>query len=312
MRVLLAGASGVFGTVLVPALVAAGHEVTGITRTPGGAAKIEKLGGSAVVADALDRAGLLEAVRGLRFDAVVSQLTALAKPPMRHKDMAMTNRLRVEGTENLMAVAKAVGATRFLTQSMILGYGYGDLGATPLAEDAPFGPVGRKGFDDHGQAMLRNEQIAFGEPGIDGIALRYGLFYGGPATESFVGLLRGRKLPVVDAGTASFVHLADAASATVAALERGRGGQAYNVVDGTPAPFADVVREAAKDFGTPKPMTLPAWTLAPMPYARAFMTGRYLVSNAKAESELGWRPEYPSYREGLAADAAASTATAAV
>lgn len=312
MRILVAGASGVFGTVLVPALVAAGHDVTGITRTPGGAAKIEKLGGSAVVADALDRESLLDAVRGRSFDAVVSQLTALAKPPMRHKDMAMTNRLRVEGTENLMAVARAVGATRFLTQSMIFGYGYGDLGATPLTEDAPFGPIGRKGFDDHGEAMLRNEQIAFGTPGIDGIALRYGLFYGGPATDSFVALLRGRKLPVVDAGTASFIHLADAASATVAALEHGRGGQAYNVVDDTPVSFAEVVREGARDFGTPKPMKLPAWALAPMPYARSFMTGRYLFSNAKAKADLGWRPQFPSYREGLAADAAASTAKAAV
>jgi nucleoside-diphosphate-sugar epimerase len=311
MRVLLAGASGVFGTVLVPALVAAGHDVTGITRTPAGAARIGKLGGTAVLADALDRARLLKAVEGRRFDAVISQLTALAKPPMRHKDMAMTNRLRIEGTENLMAVAQAVGATRFLTQSMVFGYGYGDLGATPLTEDAPFGPIGRKGFDDHGEAMRRNEQIAFGTPGIEGVALRYGLFYGGPATESLVALLRGRKLPVVNAGIASYIHLADAAGATVAALEHGRGGQAYNIVDDTPARFADVVREAAADFGTPKPMTLPTWTLAPMPYARSFMTGRYLFSNAKAKVELGWRPEYPGYREGLAADAAALTVTAA-
>src|SRR5512139_401893 len=121
MRVILAGASGIFGTVLLPALVAAGHEVTGITRTAKGVAHITELGGTAVVGDALDRTALLAAVAGGRHDAVISQLTALAKPPMRHKDMAQTNRLRVEGTENLLAVAQAVGATRFLTQSMVFG-----------------------------------------------------------------------------------------------------------------------------------------------------------------------------------------------
>jgi nucleoside-diphosphate-sugar epimerase len=303
MRVLLAGASGVFGTVLVPTLVAAGHEVTGITRTAKGAARIAELGGDAVIADALDHAGLLKAVEGRHHDAVISQLTALSKPPMRHKDMAQTNRLRVEGTENLLAVAKAVGATRFLTQSMVFGYGYGDLGPTPITEDAYFGPMEGTAFAPHGEAMRRNEELAFSVDGIDGIALRYGLFYGGPATASMVDLLKGRKVPVVKAGIASFIHLADAASATVAALEHGTGGQAYNVVDDEPASFGDVVLEAAKDFGTPKPMTVPAWLLKVMPYAHTFMTGRYLFSNAKAKTELGWKPQYPGYREGLRADA---------
>jgi nucleoside-diphosphate-sugar epimerase len=306
MRVLLAGASGVFGSVLLPALVAAGHEVTGITRTAKGAARITELGGDAVIADALDRAALLKAVEGRHYDAVISQLTALSKPPMRHKDMEQTNRLRTEGTENLLAVAEAVGATKFLTQSMIFGYGYGDLGATPLTEDAYFGPIDRKAFAPHGEAMRRNEEIAFSAPGIDGIALRYGGFYGGPATASLVEILKARKLPVVKGGVASVVHLADAASATVAALEHGRGGQAYNVVDDQPASFGDVLLEAAKDFGTPKPMTLPAWLLKAMPYAHSFLTGRYLISNAKAKNELGWKPQYPSYREGLRADVEAS------
>jgi len=304
MRILLAGASGVFGSVLTPALVKAGHEVVGLTRTQNGVRAVEAMGAGAIVADVLDRRQLLAAVEGEHFDAVISQLTALKKAPMRNKDMHLTNVLRVTGTENLMAVAKATGATRFLTQSMIFGYGYGDLGAAPITEDAYFGPSPRKSFAEHGEAMLRNEQIAFSEPGIDGIALRYGLFYGGPATSAYVEYLQAGKLPLVKAGTASFVHLADAASATVAALERGRGGEAYNVVDDTPTAFSNVTLQIAEEFHTKKPRTVPAWMTKPMPYLNAFITGRYLISNAKAKKELGWAPQYPSYREGVHADAA--------
>jgi nucleoside-diphosphate-sugar epimerase len=306
MRVLLAGASGVIGTVLVPQLVAAGHEVTGITRGAKGATHITGLGGEALIADVLDRPGLLRAVEGREFDAVISELTSINKAPMRHKDMHPTNRLRIEGTENMMAVAKAVGAKRFLTQSMIFGYGYGDLGPVPLTEDAPFGPIPRKHYAAHGEAMLRNEQITFSEAGIEGIALRYGLFYGGPATENYLAMLKSRKLPVIHGGQTSFIHLTDAASATVAALEHGRGGEAYNVVDDTPVDFGTVVAQVAAEFRTPKPMTLPTWAVRPMPYLYGFVTGRYLFSNAKAKTELGWTPRYPSYREGAHADAVAA------
>jgi len=310
MRILLAGASGVFGRVLTPALVGAGHEVVGLTRTQDGVKAIEAMGASAIVADVMNREHLLAAVQGQHFDAVISQLTALKKAPMRNKDMRGTNVLRTVGTENLMAVAKAVGATRFLTQSMIFGYGYGDLGPTPVTEDAYFGPSPRKAFAEHGEAMLRNEQIAFSEPGVDGIALRYGLFYGGPATDAYVAFLQAGKLPIVKAGTNSFIHLTDAATATVAALEHGRGGQAYNVVDDTPTAFANVALEIAEEFHTKKPRTVPAWMTKPLPYLNAFITGRYVISNAKAKKELGWQPQYPSYREGVHVDAEAAHAHA--
>jgi nucleoside-diphosphate-sugar epimerase len=306
MRILLAGASGVFGRVLTPALVAAGHEVVGLTRTPDGVRAIEAMGASAIVADVMDRDKLLAGVGGQRFDAVISQLTALKKAPMRNKDMDVTNVLRTVGTENLMAAAKATGATRFLTQSMIFGYGYGDQGPAPLTEDAFFGPSPRKAFAQHGEAMLRNEQIAFSEPGIDGIALRYGLFYGGPATAAYVAYLQAGKLPIVKSGVNGFIHLADAAGATVAALEHGKGGEAYNIVDDTPTPFADVALEIAKDFKTKTPRTLPAWMTKPMPYLNTFLTGRWVISNAKAKDQLGWRPQYPSFREGVKADADAA------
>ena len=306
MRILLAGASGVFGRVLTPALLSAGHEVVGLTRTPDGVRAIEAMGADALVADVMDRAGLLAAVEGRHFDAVISQLTALKKAPMRNKDMDVTNTLRTVGTENLMAAARATGATRFLTQSMIFGYGYGDLGPAPLTEDAYFGPSPRKAFARHGEAMLRNEQIAFSEPGIDGIALRYGIFYGAEATDAYVAYLQAGKLPIVKAGTNGFIHLADAASATVAALERGRGGEAYNVVDDTPAQFAEVALEVAKDFRTKTPRRIPGWFTKPLPYMNAFLTGRWVVSNAKAKEQLGWKPQYPSFREGVKADAAAA------
>ncbi|MFL6110599.1 MAG: NAD-dependent epimerase/dehydratase family protein [Catenulispora sp.] len=303
MRILLAGASGVFGRVLTPALIAADHEVVGLTRSRDGVRTIEAMGAGAIVADVMDRQQLLAAVAGQRFDAVISQLTALKKAPMRNKDMRGTNLLRTVGTENLMEVAKAVAATRFLTQSMIFGYGFGDLGPGPITEDAYFGPSPRKSFAEHGAAMLRNEQIAFSEPGIAGIALRYGLFYGGPATDAYVEYLQAGKLPLVKAGTNSFIHLADAASATVAALEHGRAGQAYNIVDDTPTAFANVALEIAEDFHTKTPRTVPAWMIKPLPYLNAFVTGRYIVSNAKAKDELSWKPRYPSYREGVRADA---------
>ncbi|MBS2551362.1 NAD(P)-dependent oxidoreductase [Catenulispora sp. NL8] len=306
MRILLAGASGVFGRVLTPALIDAGHEVVGLTRTQDGVRVIEGMGATAVVADVMDRDQVLAAVRGHRFDAVISQLTALKKAPMRNKDMDVTNVLRTVGTENLMTAAKATGATRFLTQSMIFGYGYGDLGPGPITEDAFFGPSPRRMFARHGQAMLRNEQIAFCEPGIDGISLRYGLFYGGPATTAYVEFLQAGKLPIVKAGTNSFIHLADAAGATVAALERGKGGEAYNVVDDTPAPFADVALEIAKDFKTKTPRTVPAWFTKPLPYLNCFITGRWVISNAKAKDELGWQPRYQSFRTGVKADAEAA------
>ncbi|MBW8806239.1 MAG: NAD(P)-dependent oxidoreductase [Catenulisporales bacterium] len=303
MRILLAGASGVFGRVLTPALIDAGHEVVGITRTQDGVRTIEAMGAAAIVADVMNRQQLLAAVAGRHFDAVISQLTALKKAPMRNKDMRGTNLLRTVGTENLMEVAKAVGATRFLTQSMIFGYGFGDLGPGPITEAAYFGPSPRKSFAEHGAAMLRNEKIAFSQPGIDGIALRYGLFYGGPATDAYVEYLQAGKLPLVKAGTNSFIHLADAASATVAALEHGRAGQAYNIVDDTPTSFANVALEIAKAFHTKTPRTVPAWMIKPLPYLNAFVTGRYIISNAKAKDELSWKPRHPSYREGVQADA---------
>lgn len=296
MRIILAGAGGAIGIPLTSALINAGHEVIALSRTASGA----PVGAEPLVADALDRAGLLRAAAGRRANAVIHQLTALKKAPMRHRDMAATNRLRVDGTANLIALAQEVGATRFLTQSMIFGYGYGDLGPSLITEDDPFGSPGHGPFQDHINAMRSTEQQALAADGIDGIALRYGIFYGAAGDPTIDQVRRG-KLPVPKGGIMSRIHVGDAASATVAALERGRGGQAYNVVDDEPASWRDFYCAVAEAYGARAPRAMPAWLLKATPYLHGIFTGTYRISNAKARTELGWTPAYPTYRDGIRA-----------
>jgi hypothetical protein len=203
MKVLLAGASGAIGSPLTRQLVAHDHQVLGLTRDWDGARRLQALGAPPVVADALDRDGLLRAVDGLAADAVIHELTALRKPPLRHRGMALTNRLRTEGTANLLAAAEALGARRFLTQSVIFGYGYRDHGPRLLTEKDPFGLPAGDACDPHVAAMRSTEQQAFGAP--EGIALRYGLLYGGDA-ERAGDLLARRRLPVAKGGVLGWVH----------------------------------------------------------------------------------------------------------
>jgi nucleoside-diphosphate-sugar epimerase len=305
MKVLLAGASGAIGSPLTRQLVAHDHRVLGLTRDWDGARRLQALGAPPVVADALDRDGLLRAVDGLAADAVIHELTALRKPPLRHRGMALTNRLRTEGTANLLAAAEALGARRFLTQSVIFGYGYRDHGPRLLTEEDPFGLPAGDACDPHVAAMRSTEQQAFGAP--EGIALRYGLLYGGDA-ERAGDLLARRRLPVAKGGVLGWVHHDDAAAATVAALERGRPGQAYNVVDDLPATWWEVYTTMAKALGAPPPRRLPDRLLRlAAPYVASFVVGTSMrVSNAKATAELGWRPLYPHYRAGVHAMATAT------
>ncbi|MEU4396598.1 NAD(P)-dependent oxidoreductase [Kribbella sp. NPDC023855] len=296
MRVLLAGGTGAVGTPLTRALLESGHEVVALTRRCGGA----PAGTTELVADALDRDGLLAAVRGLKVDAVMHQLTALKKAPMRHSGMAPTNRLRIEGTANLLAAARVVGARRFVTQSNLFGYGYGNLGDHFLTEKDTFGQGGYGRFDQHIAALRSTEEQTFNAEGIDGIALRYGAFYGAPG-DPLIEMIEQGKLPALRGGPISFIHVEDAAAATVLALEHGRGGEAYNVVDDEPAPFSDFIRTAAAHLGAPPPKSLPGWILRPIPLLHAVITGSYRLSNAKAKAELGWTPANPTYREGIAA-----------
>ena len=300
MKVLVAGATGLLGVPLTRALLADGHEVIALTH----ARRSTAAGVASVTADALDRESLLRAVDGIEADAIIHELTALAKPPMRHSGMATTNRLRTEGTANLVAAADVIGAKRFVTQSIILGYGYRDHGDKLITEDDPFGLPQHDKTDPHVAAMLSTEQQAFTAP--EGIALRYGMLYGGDLA-ALRPLLARRRLPVVRGGVLGWVHHEDAAAATVAALYHGRAGQAYNSVDDRPALMAELYTAEAAALGAPPPRSVPAWMLrlaAPLIASIAVDTSMR-VSNEKAKTELGWTPRYPTYRDGMAAIRAA-------
>ena len=277
--VLLAGASGVFGRHITRVLTDAGYDVLGIGRGPE----------NAVRADINDRAQLLAAVRGRHADIVVHAATALKRPPARHRDMAATDKLRTVGMRNLVEAAQVVGATRMITESMIFGYGYGEHGRTITTEAAPFGPPQANAhLDAHVTAMRVKEELTFGTPGIDGVALRFGLFYGPGGTEAVVDALRKRSLPAPKShGRAlSWVHLEDAAEAVLAAIEHGRPGEAYNIVDDAPLGFGESVRATATAFGTPKPMAAPAWMLSPLRLLATVLKTDIRLSNAKARAEL--------------------------
>ncbi len=294
MKVLLAGASGVYGRHVADALAGAGHEVLGLGRGPE----------NVVRADILDREALLRAVDGRAADVVIHAATALRKPPVRHRDMTATDALRVEGTANLLAAAREMGARRFVAESMVFGYGFGDHGERPLTEADRFAPPGRDPqLERHIAAMRTKEELTFTTDGIEGVALRFGLFYGPGATETVLAMLRRRALPVPEDHdrVLPWVDLRDAAAAMVAAVERGRAGQAYNIADDAPIGFGGHVRAVAEAFGAPRPLTVPLWALRPMAYAHTVMSTNLRVSTAKAKAELGWTPRWPSSAAGLAA-----------
>ena len=303
MNVLLAGASGAIGVPLTRHLIAAGHTVVGLSRTPNNHDALRALGAETVVVDAMDRDALLRAVDGIGADAVVHQLTALRNAPPRVRAGDPTNVLRVRGTSNLLDAAELVGARRFLLQSLIFGYGYGDYSTRELTEEDPFGHA-QGGYADPVIAALESaERQAFAAGGVESIALRYGIFYG-PNTFSdlFVGLMRKRLLPIPrgGGGETCWVHVEDAAAATVAALEHGSPGRAYNVVDEEPVSWRDFTWALADAFGTPKPWEVPYPVLRlAAPYLAVMMESSLRVSNVRARRELGWTPSMPTYREGV-------------
>jgi nucleoside-diphosphate-sugar epimerase len=307
MRVLLAGASGAIGTPLTRQLTATGHQVVGITRRPQSAERLRNAGAEAVVADVMDRENLLAAVRDVRADAVVHQLTNLGTMKMK-KAMQGTSELRTTGTANLLAAARAVGAHRFVTQSIFLGYGYRDHGTGLVTEENPFCEPMSGQFGPAVDAMRVNEEQVFTADEIDGISLRYGFFYGQDIfTRLMTDLVRKRRLPVPSsAGFTSFIYLEDAAAATVAALAKGRPGQAYNIVDDEPVRWPVYLDALAAELGARRPWRVPAWMLRVIPYVHALMTTSMRVSNAKAKRELGWAPAVSTYREGIRLVTAAS------
>src|ERR671918_1131358 len=298
MRVFVAGATGAIGRQLVPRLVAAGHEVAGMTRSESKQAMIRELGAVPVVADALDPDQVADAVGKARPDVIVHQLTAIGALDLRHfdRDFALTNRLRTEGTDHLLSAGQAVGVRRFVAQG-IAGYGaYVRTGGPVKSEEDALDPAPAHEMRETLAAIRHLEEAVLGARWTEGIVLRYGAFYGpgtslAPGEEQFE-LVRKRKLPLVGdgGGVWSFIHIADAAEATVAAVEHGSRG-VYNVVDDEPAPVAEWLPALAQTVGGQKPMRVPRFVVRLFvgEAGVVMMTEARGASNDKAKRELGWR-----------------------
>jgi nucleoside-diphosphate-sugar epimerase len=309
MKVFVAGATGAIGKQLVPRLVAAGHEVHGMTRSPSKQAMLHQLGAVPVVVDALDPDQVAEAVERARPDVIVHQLTAIGALDMRHfdRDFAPTNRLRTEGTDHLLCAGRTVGVRRFVAQG-VGGYAaYARTGGPVKSEEDPLDPSPPREMRATQAAIRHLEEAVLGAEWTEGIVLRYGVFYGpntslAPGEEQFE-MVRRRKFPLVGdgGGVWSFVHVADAAQATVRAVEDGTRG-AYNVVDDEPAPVAEWLPTLAQTLGAKKPMRVPRLIgrLFAGEAGVVMMTEVRGSSNAKAKRELAWRPAHPSWRQGFA------------
>ena len=305
MRVLVAGASGAIGRPLVPRLIAAGHEVTGTTRSQRGAEAIQSAGATPAVVDALDADALREAVERAAPEAIVHELTALPERfnPRKRDIYDATNRIRREGTRNLLDAARAAGVRRFVCQSIAFAYAPA---AEPevMDEEAPLNLDAPPPFSE-GMRVIAEMERAVLDAELEGLVLRYGWFYG-PGTYygeggSLASDVRKRRFPVVGSGSGlfSFIHVDDAADATVAAVERGAPG-VYNVVDDEPAALRDWVPAYAEAIGAPPPRRVPVW-LARLVAGKmaSSMNVQPGASNAKAKRELGWQPRWSSWREGF-------------
>jgi nucleoside-diphosphate-sugar epimerase len=309
MKVFVAGATGAMGKQLVPRLVEAGHQVIGMTRTESKQGALWDLGAEPVVADALDPEQVAEAVARTQPDVIVHQLTAISAFDTRHfdREFALTNRLRTEGTDHLLSAGRAVGVRRFIAQSYA-AWPYARTGGPVKSEDDPLDPTPPREMRESLAAIRYLEEAVVGAEWTEGIVLRYGAFYGpgtsmSPGGESFE-IVRKRKFPVVGDGRGvwSFVHIADAAEATAAAVERGTPG-IYNVVDDEPAPVAEWLPALAQRIGAPSPWRVPKFVgrLFAGEAGAVMMTEIRGASNTKAKRELGWAPRHVSWREGFAA-----------
>jgi nucleoside-diphosphate-sugar epimerase len=308
MRIFVAGATGAVGRRLLPLLVGGGHRVVATTTRPGRLSALRAAGADAVVMDGLDREAVVQAVVSARPDVVVHEMTALASlRSLKNfdREFALTNRLRTEGTDNLLAGARRAGARRFVAQSYT-GWTYPRGGARIQSEKDPFEPDPPGTMAGTLDAIRRLEAAVAGAPPIEGVVLRYGSLYG-PGTSIAIGgdvveLLRKRRLPIVGdgAGIWSFVHVDDAAEATRLAIENGPAG-VFNVVDDEPIEAAEWIPELARAIGAAPPRRVPAW-LGRLFIGEAgvfLMTQARGASNGRAKAALRWRPAYPTWRDGF-------------
>ena len=304
-RVLIAGATGQIGELLTPALVAAGDEVYGLARSERSAEKVRELGAMAVMGDALDRDAVDRAVAEARPEVIVHQLTAIPRSIVNPRKFAAafepTNRLRREGTRNLVEAARRHGVSRVVAQSIAFVY---RVDGTPdvVDESAPLDTGADGGWGEAARAVAALEEAVLS---VHGVVLRYGAFYG-PDTPYAPGglyaeLAMKRRLPIVGdgAGRQSFIHLDDAVSATLAAVEKGDG--IYNVVDDDPAPAREWIPGLAEALGAKPPRRMPRWLvrIAAGPESVRAMTQQRGASNARIKEELGWQPRYPDWRAGF-------------
>jgi 2-alkyl-3-oxoalkanoate reductase len=300
MRILVVGASGAIGRRLIPQLTGRGHEVTGSTRSPAKAERLRALGAEPVVLDVLDAAAVRAAVAAARPEAIVYQATALAGAGFSRsldRTFAATNRLRTEGTGNLLAAAGEAGVRRFVAQSFA-PYRYAREGGLVKTEDDPLDASPPASARQSFAAMAHLDQAV---TGAGGIALRYGGFYGDP--DALLTAVRKRQYPIIGdgAGVMSFIHLHDAAAATVLALDQD-GPAIYNITDDDPAPVRDWLPVLADVAGAKPPRHVPAWLARLfLGDGLALMTASRGAANAKARKELDWTPRYPSWREGFRA-----------
>ncbi|MGH3180751.1 MAG: NAD-dependent epimerase/dehydratase family protein [Streptosporangiaceae bacterium] len=305
MRVFVAGGTGVIGQRLVPQLVARGHQVTATTTSPAKLDLLAQLGAEAVVMDGLDAMSVGEAVGKARPDAIVHQMTAISiahagKPDMKHMDrwFATTNRLRTEGTDHLLAAAEATGVSHFVAQSYASWNGIRKGGWVKTEEDPLDLQAGTAAHP--GMVAICHVEDVVVKAG--GAVLRYGWLYGPGATDDLVEPVRKRQFPVVGGGTGycSWVHLDDAASATVLAVEQKARG-VFNIVDDEPAPASEWLPYLAACAGAKRPMRVPKWLARPLAgeVAVTMMTEGRGFANAKAKRELGWKLRYPSWRQGF-------------
>ncbi len=302
MRVFVAGASGAIGTRLVPLLIDRGHEVIGSFNSAGKAERVRALGAEPIALDLLDARAVRKAVLETGAEAIVHQATALADVRFSRsldRSFARTNRLRTEGTDALLAAAREAGVCRFVAQSFA-SYRYAREGGPVKTEDDPLDPTPPAAARETNAAMRHLDQAV---TDAGGIALRYGGFYGAP-NDGLPEPVRKRQFPIVGngGGVSSFIHLDDAAAATVLALEHDGAG-IYNIVDDEPAPVREWLPVLANALGAKPPRHVPRWLARLVAGEGAVMMGTQArgAFNAKAKRELGWTLRYPSWRQGFTA-----------
>ncbi len=309
MRVFVAGATGAVGRELVPQLISAGHTVAGLTRSSAKAEAIKRAGAQPIIADVFDAPAIRQAFMSFRPEIVIHQMTGLTgMTDLTHFDrsFAATNRLRTEGTDLLLLASREVGVRRFIAQSYC-GWTFARDGGAIKSENEALDPDPPQEMRNTLDAIQYLERRVIGSAAPEGIVLRYGSFYGagtGMLERTMIELVRRRRMPLLGDGAAwwSFLHVVDAASAAVAAIDRGKAGQIYNIVDDEPAPVKEWLPAFATMLGARPPLHIPAWIgrLVAGEHMVSMMTQVRAASNAKAKRELGWRPTHPTWRAGFA------------